>query len=90
MKETDIALRCNIVTLSEEEGIPYEERTIIDHSSDEISTEDAAILLDAVRKELETETYKFYLGTSYRHLLIWDRGRVVELAAPHDHLGKGD
>lgn len=88
MKETDIALRCNIVTLSEEEGIPYEERTIIDHSSDEISTEDAAVLLEAVRKELETETYKFYLGTSYRHLLIWDRGQVVELAQPHDHLGK--
>ena len=87
MKETDIALRCNIVTLSEEEGIPYEERTIIDHSSDEISTEDAAVLLEAVRKELETETYKFYLGTSYRHLLIWDRGQVVELAQPHDHLG---
>ena len=72
MKETDIALRCNLVTLSEEEGIPYEERTIIDHSSDEISTEDAAVLLDAVREALETETYRFYRGTSYRLLLIWD------------------
>lgn len=88
MKETDVALRCNLVTLSEEEGIPYEERTMIDHSSDEISTEDAAVLLDAVRDALETETYKFYVGTSYRHLLIWDRGMVVELAPPHDHLGK--
>ena len=48
MKDTDVALRCNIVTLSEEEDV-YEERTIIDHSSDEISTEDAKILLDAVR-----------------------------------------
>ena len=88
MKETDVALRCNLVTLSEEEGIPYEERTMIDHSSDEISTEDAAVLLDAVRDALETETYKFYVGTSFRHLLIWDRGMVVELAPPHDHLGK--
>ena len=88
MKETDVALRCNLVTLSEEEDIPYEERTIIDHSSDEISTEDAAVLLDAVREALETETYRFYRGTSYRHLLIWDKGRVVELAPPHDHLGK--
>ncbi|MDD3220761.1 MAG: cofactor-independent phosphoglycerate mutase [Clostridia bacterium] len=87
MKETDVALRCNIVTLSEEDGIPYEERTIIDHSSDEISTEDAAILLEAVRKELETDIYKFYVGTSYRHLLIWDNGRVVDLVPPHDHLG---
>ena len=88
MKETDVALRCNLVTLSEEEGIPYEERTIIDHSSDEISTEDAAVLLDAVREVMEAEIYKFYVGTSYRHLLIWDGGRVVELEPPHDHLGQ--
>lgn len=87
MKDTDIALRCNIVTLSEEEE-NYEDKRIIDHSSDEISTEDAAILLEAVRKELETDTYKFYVGTSYRHLLIWDKGEVVELVQPHDVLGQ--
>ena len=87
MKDTDIALRCNIVTLSEEEDV-YEERTIIDHSSDEISTEDAAILIEAVRKELENEMYKLYVGTSYRHLLIWDKGEVVDLVQPHDVLGQ--
>lgn len=88
MKDTDIATRCNIVTVSEEEGIPYEEQTIIDHSSSEISTEDAAVLLDAVRQELENETFKYYVGTSYRHLLIWDRGQVVPLTPPHDVLGQ--
>ncbi len=88
MKDTDIACRCNIVTISEEEGVPYEEQTIIDHSSGEISTEDAAILLEAVRKELETEVFKFYVGTSYRHLLIWDKGSVVPLTPPHDVLGQ--
>lgn len=85
MKDTDIALRCNIVTISEED-IPFEERTIIDHSSGEISTEDCAVLLEAVRKELETDLYKFYVGTSYRHCLIWDGGEVVELTPPHDVL----
>lgn len=87
MKPTDIALRCNIVTVSDDE-LPYEEKTIIDHSSSEISTEDAAVLLEAVRKELETDTYKYYVGTSYRHLTIWDKGEVVELTPPHDILGK--
>ena len=87
MKDTDIALRCNLVTMSEEEE-NYEDRTIIDHSSGEISTADAAVLLDAVREGLENETYKFYVGTSYRHLLIWDRGEVVELTQPHDVLGQ--
>ncbi len=85
MKDTDIALRCNIVTISEED-IPFEERTIIDHSSGEISTEDCAVLLEAIRKELETDFYKFYVGTSYRHCLIWDKGEVVELTPPHDVL----
>lgn len=87
MKASDIAIRCNIVTLTEEDK-PYEEQTIIDHSSSEISTEDAAVLIEAVRKELETDAYKFYVGTSYRHLTIWDKGNVVDLAQPHDILGK--
>lgn len=87
MKDTDIALRCNLVTLSEEEE-NYEDRTIIDHSSGEISTEDAAVLLEAARKELETEEFRFYAGTSYRHLLIWDKGKTVDLTPPHDILGQ--
>ncbi len=88
MKSTDVALRCNLVTLSEEED-SYEERRILDHSSDEIPTEEAAILLEAVAKELQNETYQFYKGTSYRHLLIWDRGQVVDLVQPHDVLEQG-
>lgn len=87
MKDTDIALRCNIVTLSEEEE-RYEDKRIIDHSSSEISTEDCAVLLEAVRKELENEKFKFYVGTSYRHCLIWDKGEVVDLVQPHDVLGQ--
>lgn len=87
MKETDVALRCNIVTVSTDD-LPYAEKTIIDHSSGEISTEEAAVLLEAVRKELETDTYKFHVGTSYRHLTIWDQGAVVELTPPHDVLGQ--
>lgn len=88
MTDTDIAVRCNIVTISEEEGVPYEEQTIIDHSSSEISTEDCGILLEAVRKELENDIFKFYLGTSYRHCTIWHNGSVVKLTPPHDVLGQ--
>lgn len=89
MKPTDIAFRCNIVTVSEEEDV-YGDKTIIDHSSSEISTEDAAVLLKAVSDVLEKEypEYKFYVGTSYRHLTIWDKGSVVPLTPPHDILGK--
>lgn len=87
MKPTDVSLRCNIVTLSEEEA-QYEDKKILDHSSGEISTEEAAILIEAVKRELETDIYKFYAGTSYRHLLIWDHGQVIDLTPPHDVLGQ--
>ena len=87
MKETDIAIRCNIVTVSDDDK-PYAEKTIIDHSSGEISTEDATVLLEAVKQELANDEFQFYVGTSYRHLLIWDKGEVVELTPPHDVLGQ--
>ncbi len=94
MSDSDIALRCNVVTLSEE-NVPFEERTILDHSSGEITTEEAAELIKAVREELENDSYKFFVGTSYRHLTIWNTGKdavsvapEVELVPPHDVLGR--
>lgn len=88
MKKTDVVFRCNIVTLTEEEGVSYEEQTILDHSSDEISTEDAEVLLKAVSEELSNEIYQFYTGTSYRHCMVWEKGKVLELTPPHDVLTK--
>ncbi|MCI9411162.1 MAG: cofactor-independent phosphoglycerate mutase [Eubacterium sp.] len=87
MEEGDIAIRCNIVTLTEDD-LPYEEKTIIDHSSSEISTEDANVLLEALKAEMEDDIYQFYTGTSYRHCTIWKHGQVSELTPPHDILGK--
>ncbi len=87
MEESDVALRCNLVTLTEDGG-PYEEQTILDHSSGEISTDDAKTLLEAAAEELADETFQFYVGTSYRHCLIWKGGKVTELTAPHDVLAQ--
>ena len=87
MKDTDIAIRCNIVTVSDEES-DYKDKKMIDHSAGEISTEDADVLIQAVQEAFGNETFHFYTGTSYRHLLIWDKGSVVELTPPHDILTK--
>lgn len=87
MKDTDIAIRCNIVTVSDEEEA-YKDKKMIDHSAGEISTEDADVLIKAVQEAFGNELYHFYTGTSYRHLLIWDKGDVVELTPPHDILTK--
>ena len=86
MAPEDVIFRCNIVTLTDDE--PYEEKTIVDHSSGEISTEDADILMDTIRAEMTTEEFSFYTGTSYRHIMVWKGGKVLDLAQPHDHLGK--
>ena len=85
MEENDVIFRSNIVTLTEEE--PYGEKTILDHSSGEISTADADVLMDAIRAHFNSDTFQFYTGTSYRHILVWKNGRVSKLEPPHDHLG---
>ena len=86
MEPDDVIFRCNVVTLTEEE--PYAEKTILDHSADEISTADANILMDAIREAFNSEEFQFYTGTSYRHIMVWKKGRVSSLEPPHDHLTK--
>lgn len=85
MEPEDVIFRCNLVTLTEQE--PYEEKKILDHSSGEISTEDADILMDAIREAFDSQSISFYTGTSYRHIMVWKQGKTVSLEPPHDHLG---
>ena len=84
MEPDDIIFRCNVVTLTEEE--PYPEKTILDHSSGEISTSEANQLMDAIRENFNNEEFQFYTGTSYRHIMVWKHGRLAKLEPPHDHL----
>jgi 2,3-bisphosphoglycerate-independent phosphoglycerate mutase len=86
MEPADIIFRCNLVTLSEDE--PYNQKKIIDHSSGEISSADADILMDAIRAAFNNEQFQFYSGTSYRHITVWKEGTVLDFEQPHDHLGE--
>ena len=88
LKETDVALRCNLVTLSDDEI--YENRRMLDYCAGDISTEEAAALIETVQQKLGSEKYTFYSGVSYRHCLIVDGG-TTDLGAmtpPHDISGK--
>lgn len=88
MLPEDTAYRCNVVTLTEEQE-NYEDRIIVDHSADEISTAEADELIKALEKELGNDTRKFYTGVSYRHCLIWKNGDDrYSFMRPHDILGK--
>ena len=83
LKDSDVTFRANLVTLSDE--TEYENKTMLDYSAGEISTEEAAQLIEAVEKELSTDIIHFYSGVSYRHLMVWDGGSLnVQLTPPHD------
>jgi 2,3-bisphosphoglycerate-independent phosphoglycerate mutase len=83
LEESDVTFRCNLVTLSDEAD--YQDKTMVDYSSDEISTEEAEQLIQAVNDELHTDSISFYKGISYRHLMVWHDGSLkVELTPPHD------
>ena len=86
MEPDDIIFRCNVVTLTEDEAYP--EKTILDHSSGEISTAEADELMEAIREAFNNEEFQFYTGTSYRHIMVWKHGRMSPLEPPHDHLTK--
>lgn len=89
MAPSDVSLRCNLVTLSEDDK-PYEEKTIEDYCADDISTEEAAELIKAVQEKFGNDTFHFYPGVSYRHCLIWKNGTtdLGTMTAPHDITGK--
>lgn len=83
----DIVLRANLVTLGEDADA-FSTRILLDHSADEITTGEAAILMDVIRREFQDSDFLFYTGTSYRHLACWHEGEQLPLAQPHDHLGE--
>ena len=88
MADDDIAMRCNVVTLSDEEN--YDEKTMVDYSAGDISSEDAAELIKAVQEHFGGGEFDFYNGVSYRHCLI-HHGGTTELGSmtpPHDISGR--
>lgn len=103
IKDTDMVFRCNLVTLSDEDD--YCDKTMVDYSSDEITTEESARLIETLNRELPkyfsefNSEYQLYKGISYRHCLVWNfpKGKM-EFTPPHDittrkvtdYLPKGD
>jgi 2,3-bisphosphoglycerate-independent phosphoglycerate mutase len=87
LRNQDVSLRTNFVTL--DDHADFKHKKIIDHSSGEITTQEAKELLETIKNAFETEIFKFYLGTSYRHLLVWETGdKTIPLTPPHDILGQ--
>jgi 2,3-bisphosphoglycerate-independent phosphoglycerate mutase len=85
LSEKDVAFRCNLVSLSTENGI----LTMDDYSAGHISTDEAGEIVEDLDRALGDETFRFYPGVSYRHLMVWHGGGAeVETTPPHDITGR--
>ena len=87
LKDDDIAIRCNLVTLSQDE--PYDQKTMVDYSAGEISTAEAAELIKFLDEKLSTDVLHFYAGVSYRHCLVKNHAKIgTTYTPPHDISGR--
>lgn len=87
LKDTDITARANLVTLSDEGN--YADKTMIDYSAGEITTEEAKELITFLAEKLNDKDRKLYAGVSYRHCLVIENGVIAgDLTPPHDITGK--
>lgn len=97
LAKDDLSFRCNLVTLSADE--PYAEKSMLDYCAGEITTEEAALLLETIVQHFGSKVIDFHTGFRYRHLMVWHgaSGNRV-LTPPHDisgqkitnHLPSGD
>lgn len=83
--DRDVTVRCNLVTLAERDG-----RTVMeDYSAGHITDEDAAGIIEDLKKEFDGEEFSLSQGVSYRHLLLWRGGNSgIQTTPPHDISGK--
>ncbi|MEG1394638.1 MAG: cofactor-independent phosphoglycerate mutase [Clostridia bacterium] len=81
--DDDIAIRCNLVTLSDEKA--YADKTMVDYSSGEISTAEASELISFVQSNLGDDDLTFFAGVSYRHCLVKHHAQLgTQYTPPHD------
>lgn len=88
LADDDVAFRCNLVTLSDEED--YTGKTILDYCAGDIHTADADPIIRTIQEQLGGGNFDFYTGTAYRHCMVWHGGKTElgKITPPHDITGK--
>jgi 2,3-bisphosphoglycerate-independent phosphoglycerate mutase len=85
LSETDVAFRCNLLTLTTPDGV----LTMDDYSAGHISTDEARAIVEDLDGALGNESFRFYPGVSYRHVMVWHNGMAeVATTPPHDITGE--
>ena len=81
LSPTDVAFRCNLVSLTDYEGA----FVMADYSAGHIPTEAAAEIIETLDAEFKDRNVRFYPGKSYRHLMVWENGSEdMVTVPPHD------
>ncbi len=87
LDDSDTVFRLNLVSISTDGD--FEDKTMLDHSSDKITNEEAYELLDAISERFSTSSRSFRRGVSYRHIMIWSGiDYNYTMTPPHDILGR--
>jgi 2,3-bisphosphoglycerate-independent phosphoglycerate mutase len=85
LAQGEVALRCNLVTLSGAAG----DEVMEDYAAGHITTGEATELIGALSRKLGGGEFSFHAGQSYRHLLVWKGGfSELETTPPHDITGQ--
>ena len=84
LKANQVAFRMNLVTL---EWRTNREIIMISNTSGDISSAEAAKIMDSLEEELVVSGLTFHPGVAYRHLLVWGDGPEDAVTIPpHDVL----
>ncbi len=87
LEPCDVTYRCNTVTISDEQN--FEDCVMLDHSCDEISTEESSVIIKELNEVFKTDTMQIYSGVSYRHCLVMKSAKDGAITTPpHDILDK--
>ncbi len=88
LTDDDVAFRCNLVTLSDEEE--YAQKTMVDYCAGDIHTAQADAIISSVQEAFGGGEFDFYTGTAYRHCMVWHGGKTKlgKLVPPHDITGR--
>ena len=93
MTDSDISFRANLITVDPDGAEEYEDFVVRDHAAGDITTEEAAELVEALNDKLAEDGLYIHLGTGYRQCMIVDRSHPnghtdYKCVPPHDILDK--
>ncbi len=83
LNEKEVAFRCNLITVKDENG----RKKIISFNADHITSEEAKELIKALNKEFH-EYGRFYSGVGYRNIFVTECCANLKTTPPHDIVGE--